>query len=164
MALRLRRARRTDMEFLFSLYASTRTEELAVVDWTPAQKEGFLRMQFRAQDAYYRENYPGALFQVVLLDRQPVGRLYLHRRPDEIRVMDISLLPEYRGRGIGTTLLRQVLQEGTERCLPVTIHVERFNPARSLYERLGFQLVEDQGVYLFMKRLPSTEEGHVQAG
>ena len=140
-----------DREFLFQVYASTRTEELAVVPWTPEQKEAFLRMQFEAQDRYYRQQFPDASFQVVLVDGRPAGRLYLARATDEIRIIDIALLPADRGRGVGTGLLRDVLAEGASAGKPVRIHVERFNPAIRLYERLGFVMAEDKGVYLLME-------------
>lgn len=143
-----------DDEFLYRVYASTRQEELAQVDWDPAQKEAFLRMQFEAQRKYYVENYIGAQYQIVLLDDAPVGRLYIIRWAKEIRIMDIALLPEYRGQGIGSALLKEILGEGQARGVPVTIHVERLNPARRLYDRLGFCLAEDKGVYLFLEWTP----------
>lgn len=127
---------------------------MAYVDWDPAQKESFLRMQFYAQNHAYTENYPGAEFQVILLDGQAVGRLSVQRMRDEIHVMDISLLPQYRNRGIGSHLLNGILKEGAKSNRPVTIYVERHNPALHLYERLGFRQVSDQGVHLFMKWLP----------
>ena len=151
-----------DQEFLFRVYASTREDELARVDWDEVQKERFMRMQFDAQDTYYRENYPGYEFQVILADGHPAGRLYLHRRPAEIRIMDIALLPEFRRQGIGTELLHKVLAEGDTNKLAVTIHVERFNPAMNLYARLGFRLAEDKGVYCFLEWTPTqpiTETG-----
>jgi ribosomal protein S18 acetylase RimI-like enzyme len=162
MTIRLRSVLSDDGEFLFSVYASTRIEEMDLVDWTPAQKEAFLRMQFFAQDRYYREVYPMAEYQVILQEDQRVGRLYIHRRSDEIRVIDIALLPECRGRGIGSSLMAQILEGATRNNLPVTIHVERFNPALRLYERLGFRLAEDKGVYYFMKWLPTSLEQHVR--
>lgn len=131
---------------------------MALVNWSAEQKEAFLRSQFAAQDQFYRENYPGAVFQIILLDESQAGRLYMHRRADEIRIMDITLLPEFRGRGIGTQLLRQVLDEGRAENLPVTIHVERFNPALRWYERLGFRLAEDKGVYYFLKWSPPEKD------
>ena len=152
-----------DEDFLFSVYAGTRAEEMDLVDWDAAQKRAFLRMQFRAQDQFYKENYTGAEYQVILLDDQPVGRLYIQRRKDEIRIMDISLLPEFRKRGIGSALLNQILDEAARSNLPVTIHVERFNPALHLYERLGFRLQEDKGIYFFMKWLPATMGQHENA-
>jgi ribosomal protein S18 acetylase RimI-like enzyme len=153
----LRLALPGDDEFLFSVYASTRAAEMDLVEWDVAQKQEFLRMQLRAQDQYYKENYPGALYQIILCDGEPAGRLYIHRRQDEIRIMDIALLPPWQKRGIASHLLNEILKDADENNLPVTIHVERLNPALHLYERLGFRLAEDKGVYYFMKRLPLKE-------
>ena len=147
--IELRPAEPADREFLYRVYAGTRTEELAVVPWDEAQKEAFLRSQFDAQDRWYREHYARATFEVVVVDGEPAGRLYLHRGESEIRIVDIALLPEHRGNGVGTALLRDLLAEADRR---VTIHVERFNPALRLYERLGFTLAEDKGVYLLLER------------
>jgi ribosomal protein S18 acetylase RimI-like enzyme len=141
-----------DREFLYRVYASTRTEELAVVPWDERQKDAFLRAQFDAQDAWWRENYRDASFDVVVVDGEPAGRLYLHRGETEIRIVDIALLPEHRGKGVGSALLRGVIAEGKR----VTIHVERMNPALRLYERLGFTVAEDKGVYLFLERQVKT--------
>ncbi len=143
-----------DEEFLYRVYASTREAELALVDWDAAQKEAFLRMQFTAQHQYYQEHYAGAAFQLILVDGQPAGRLYVARWPDEIRIVDIALLPEYRSAGIGTALLKELLAEGARAGKPVSIHVERFNPALRLYERLGFTPVADKGVYLLLECSP----------
>jgi ribosomal protein S18 acetylase RimI-like enzyme len=139
------------------VYASTRVEELAVVDWDDAQKETFLRAQFDAQDAWYREAYAQASFDVVLFDGEPAGRLYVHRGPSEIRIVDIALVPEHRGGGIGTSLLEELAAEADAAGKSLTIHVERMNPALSLYERLGFSVAEDKGVYLFLERQPGLE-------
>jgi ribosomal protein S18 acetylase RimI-like enzyme len=144
-----------DEEFLYRVYASTRAEELAVVPWDDGAKEAFLRMQFGAQARFYRDEMPDATYELVLVDGERGGRLYVDRRSDEIRIVDIALLPEYRGRGIGTWLLQQLLAEAAASDRRATIHVERSNPALCLYQRLGFVLVEDQGVYLFMEAVPS---------
>ena len=143
-----------DRGFLQRLYASTRADELAVVDWTDEEKERFLGFQFGAQHDYYREQFPAARFDVVLVDGEPAGRLYVDRREDEIRLIDIALLPQYRRRGIGGELMRRVLDEGRRAGLPVQIHVEHNNPAMRLYNRLGFRKVEDQGVYALMRWQP----------
>jgi ribosomal protein S18 acetylase RimI-like enzyme len=116
------------------------------VPWVHEPKEGFLRAQFDAQDRWWREHYVDASFDVVLVDGEPAGRLYVCASEDEIRIVDIALLPEHRGSGIGSALLGDVLADGRR----VTIHVERMNPALRLYERLGFALAEDRGVYLFL--------------
>jgi ribosomal protein S18 acetylase RimI-like enzyme len=112
-------------------------------------------MQFTAQDRYYHDQMPDASYHVVLVDGEAAGRLYVDRREDEIHVIDIALLPEHRGHGLGTSLMREVLAEADAAGKRVTIHVERFNPALRLYERLGFAQIEDQGVYLLLDRRPT---------
>jgi GNAT superfamily N-acetyltransferase len=153
-SLALRPITTADRELLYRIYASTRSEELAVTDWDDSQKAAFLQMQFAAQHRYYMENYRNARFQVIEWDRAPVGRLYVVRWSDEMRIIDIALLPEYRGRGLGTQLLLDIQTAARQAGLPVTIHVERFNPALSLYARLGFHVAEDKGVYLLLKWTP----------
>jgi len=153
-AFKLRPATSADRELLFQVYASTRTEELAVVDWPPATLEGFLRQQFDAQDRHYRQTFPAATFDVVVIDGQRAGRLYLDTAPDETRVLDIALLPEYRGRGVGTQLIGEVAATARGRGACVTLHVERTNRALAWYQRLGFSVAGDQGVYLFLRWLP----------
>jgi ribosomal protein S18 acetylase RimI-like enzyme len=125
------------------------------VPWDETQKDAFLRMQFDAQDAWWREHYVEATFDVILVDGEPAGRLYVHRGPSDIRIVDIALLPEHRGRGVGGTLVRDLLAEADAAGKSVTIHVERMNPALRLYERLGFSVAEDKGVYLFLERRPT---------
>jgi len=144
----------SDQDFLYRVYASTREEELEQVNWNEAQKTAFIRMQFNAQHRYYAENYPQAKFQIILLNGEPAGRLYVDWRKAEIRIIDITLLPAFRGQGIGSRLLNEILAEGQARGMPVTIHVERFNPALRLYKRLGFQQIQDKEVYYLMKWTP----------
>lgn len=145
-----------DMELLLRIYHSTREEELAMVlDWTEEMKAAFVRQQFEAQHAWYRDHYEGAQFDVILVDGAPAGRLYVHRRAGEIRLVDITFLPDFRKGGLGTSILHDLLAEGREVSKPVTIHVEVFNPAMRLYERLGFVPVEERGPYRLMKWSPS---------
>jgi ribosomal protein S18 acetylase RimI-like enzyme len=113
-------------------------------------------MQFAAQAQYYREHYPDTSFDVILLGAEAVGRLYVARWTDEIRIVDIALLPACCNRGLGTTLVRALQAEAAASRKPLRIHVERFNPALRLYERLGFRQVEDKGVYLFLEWQPAT--------
>ena len=147
-----------DDSFLAGVYASTRAEELAVTGWSDEEKAVFCRRQFDAQSAHYRENYPGASLQIIEHAGAPVGRLYVARWEREIRIMDIALRPEHRGTGIGTQLLRDLQDEARSAGKTLTIHVERFNPALRLYERLEFRQIEDKGVYLLM-RWGADEEG-----
>lgn len=122
--------------------------------WSDAEKDAFLRHQFDAQDAHYREHYVGASFDVIEVDGEPVGRLYVARWEDEIRIMDIALLPEHRGRSVGTQILRGLLEEGALTGKRVSIHVEMNNPALRLYERLGFVQAAVHGVYLRLDASP----------
>lgn len=151
----LRTATVEDTEFLAAVYAGTRMDELAVTDWSPEQKHQFCRMQFDAQDAHYRQHYPTAEFFIIETPESPVGRLYVDRWTREIRIMDIAILPEHRGRGIGTQLLRELQHEAALCGKSLTIHVERMNPALRLYRLLGFTMIEDKGVYLLMEWSPS---------
>jgi ribosomal protein S18 acetylase RimI-like enzyme len=150
----LRPVSSSDRDFLLHVYASTREEELAPVPWTDAQKAAFIEQQFEAQDRHYREHYAGASLDVVEWDGAPAGRLYVARWSDEIRIIDITLLPEFRGRGIGTRLLRGLLDEAARARRRVSIHVEKHNPALRLYARLGFAPIADRGVYLLMEATP----------
>ncbi|MEO8624258.1 MAG: GNAT family N-acetyltransferase [bacterium] len=148
----LRPVRNDDEPFLLALYATVRAAELAQVPWTDEEKALFVRHQFDAQSAHWRENYTDTSFDVIERNDVPVGRFYVARWREEIRVVDIALVPEQRGSGLGTALFQQLFDEGDRTGLPVTIHVEIYNPARRLYERLGFVLKEDKGVYLLMER------------
>ena len=151
-----------DAEFLCAVYASTRTEELAVVPWSAQQKEAFLRSQFAAQHDHYQAHYAGASFEVILLRKQPVGRLYVARWEHEIRIVDIALLPEHRRAGIGTMLLNEILAEGRQSNKSVSIHVEQFNPALRLYQRLGFSRISEHGPYYLMSwRAPEIKQATV---
>lgn len=148
-----------DRELLLAVYSSTRVEELAQVPWAPGAKEAFLRQQFEAQDAYYREYYPRASFDVVEVQGRAAGRLYVDRWPYEIRIVDIALLPEFRGRGAGEALLRELIAEAGASGRSLTIHVEQGNPARRLYERLGFVAVAERGHNTLMSAGPPLREG-----
>ena len=154
----LRPAERDDADFLFRVYADTRAEELAPVPWTDEQKEAFLRQQFLAQDAAYRENYPDAEFSIIERDGVPIGRLYLATLDgNDRRIIDIALLAEHRNHGIGTELIRDVMAAADRDGMLVSLHVEFWNPALQLYERLGFHEAARNDVYIRMERDPAPE-------
>lgn len=146
-----------DLEFLCRLYMSTREEELRPVPWPVEQKIAFLVQQFEAQRSHYYGNYDKAEFLVILENDVPIGRLYLHRRPEDLRIVDIALMPEHRRRGIGGMLLRELIERSRGEGLTVSIHVEFNNPAMHLYERLGFRQIESSGVYHLMEWRPENE-------
>src|SRR3954447_9706912 len=136
--LSFRRITDADLPFLGRLYASTRTEELAVKPWSEEQKAVFLQQQFEAQHDHYQRYFQDADFLVIERGGAPIGRLYLWREAREHRIVDIALLPEHRRKGLGEALLRDLLDEAATARKAVTIHVEKFNPAMGLYRRLGF--------------------------
>jgi GNAT superfamily N-acetyltransferase len=140
-----------DLPFLSHLYASTRTEELAVTPWSEAQKAAFLQMQFEAQHTHYQTHYHGTDFLLIEREGAPIGRLYLARWEAEHRIVDIALLPEHRRKGLGEALLRDLLDEAAVAGKAVSIHVEKFNPAMSLYRRLGFVPAGEAGAYDLMR-------------
>ena len=140
-----------DQPFLYKRYASTRADEIAQTGWSEFEQENFLRQQFSAQHQFYTEQFTSAQFLIIEADKRPIGRIYIDRREDEIRLIDIALIPEMRGKGIGASLLKDLLTEAKKKNKPIRIHVERFNPALHLYERLGFKKIGDTGVYFLME-------------
>ena len=153
----LRAATDADRDFLVGLYAGTREQELGQVAWEEGAREAFLEHQFSAQDQHYRSNYPGATLDVIEVDGERAGRLYVYRGKDDIRIMDIALAPAFRGRGIGTALLEELMAEARSSGRSLSIHVEQQNPARSLYDRLGFVPVGEHGVYVLMQWTPEAD-------
>ncbi len=139
---------------------------MALVDWTDRQKDEFLHMQFNAQHSFYHEQFSSAQFDIIESTNEShnyisIGRLYVERRADEIRIIDIALLPEYRGKGIGGELMQSLMEEASGSNLSVTIHVEHNNPAMHLYQRLGFRHIRDEGVYFFMKWNAENSSGEI---
>lgn len=150
----LRSEAESDTPFLTQLYASTREDELAPVPWTAEQKAAFLAQQFAAQRHHYRTHNPTCRFEVIQRDGVPVGRLYLEEFSHRLHIVDIALLPACRGHGLGTQILEAIHQLSRDSGRPVTIMVEKFNPARRLYARLGYAEVEDHNVYLELEWRP----------
>lgn len=145
-----------DEAFLCRVYASTREAELAPLGWSDAQLDAFVAMQYRAQRTDYWRNCDVSRFRVIVCDATDAGRLYVERRADELRVVDIALLPPFRNRGIASRLFGDLFDEADADGLPVRIHVERNNPAQRLYLRLGFVFAGDRGdLYRLMERPPT---------
>ena len=139
-----------DHPFLRDLYASVRAAELAPVPWTEEAKRQFLDEQFGLQHQHYVKNYPGADLLLIEKDDLPIGRIYVYRTENEIRLMDIALQEAERGHGIGSALLRELMDEARATRRELTLHVEPDNPAQRLYQRRGFRLIERRGVYDFL--------------
>ena len=144
----------TDLEFLQRVYASSRAEEMKLVPWSDAEKTAFLVSQFALQRHHYREYYPGATFDVIEFTNLAIGRIYVYRACDHFNLMEITVLPEFQRQGIAGRLLENLMMEARAAKLPINLHVEQFNPAKTWYERLGFRAIEDTGMYLKMQWQP----------
>lgn len=158
-ATSLRPLRGDDEAFLIQVLAASRAEELALLPWDAEQKHAFVCSQHRAQRAHFERGWPDASYEVVLLDGEPAGRLYVHRGQEAIHVLEIALLAEHRGKGIGTGLLVALQDEAAGRGVGLTVQVERRARALRLYERLGFRPVADRELHLLMEWRPARVTG-----
>ena len=147
----LRPATADDVDFLQTVYASTRADELTQLPWNEAQRSAFIRMQFTSQRQHYLKHYPNARQDLIVKGDQPIGRLYVNRG-DGIHIIDITLLPEHRGQGVGTSIISALIDEATEARKAVSIYVESFNRSKNLFERLGFKEIEEDGFNLLLER------------
>ena len=154
--LALRSASEADRDFLQAVFFSVRAEEFINAGWSLAEIEPLLQEQFSIQDRYYRRHYPDACFDLVTLDGKPIGRLYHRWSADEVQIIDIALLPQHRGAGIGSRLMHALVASASRRDLSMRLYVEIDNPVRSLYRRLGFVSCEQNGIYDLMRRKRST--------
>lgn len=145
----LRPAAAADRELIAAIYASTREEELRQVPWSEEERRAFTDWQSGQQEAHYALHYPAAE-RLVLEKGEPIGRIYVDTTAREVRLMEVTLLPAWRRQGIGTRLTRLLLEYADGAGLPASLHVEPFNPAKRMYERLGFAVAEMRGLYEFM--------------
>jgi ribosomal protein S18 acetylase RimI-like enzyme len=152
--VRLRPAEDADYAFMRVLYATGRELEKPHFGFSDEQWEQFMDHQFSAQTQHYKAHYPTARFEIIERDGAPIGRLYVDVWESEIRIVDVALMPEARNSGIGSALLHDIFGEARAAEKPVTIHVEAYNPAMHLYQRLGFQAVDTNGAYVLMKWSP----------
>jgi len=155
--LAFRRVVDADLPFLARLYGSTRADELALLPWSAEQKAAFVDMQFRAQHEDYARNCPDADRLVILRGGEPIGRLYVEGRGNDIHIIDIAFLGEHRRRGLGTAVMQDLCDEAAAGAKAVAIYVEKNNPAMRLYHRLGFVRVDDHGIYDFMRATPPAQ-------
>jgi GNAT superfamily N-acetyltransferase len=128
---------------------------MALVPWTDEQKQVFISAQFAAQQDHYAKKYPAASHDIIVVDNRPVGRLYVARLDQEIRIVDITVLPAERNAGIGSYLIRKLLDEANRAGKVTRIYVEEFNPSLRLFERLGFSPSEQHGIHLLMQCHPN---------
>lgn len=157
--LKLRPVTATDEEFLLSVYASTRADELAQAEWEAGQQHAFVKWQFDLQRREYDARFPDAEYYVILIDDHPAGRIWIGRDTEQIRLLDIALLPEFQNRGCGTLLLRRLITESERAGKPLRHMVFVLNnDAHRFYERLGFKIIEDLGAYKHMEFCAANEK------
>jgi ribosomal protein S18 acetylase RimI-like enzyme len=147
----LRPASRDDEDFSWKVYASTRADEVAAWGWTPQQQEAFLRMQFRARRLSYSASYPDAEESILVDGEASIGIMIVSRAPSELRLVDIALLPEFRGRGFGAQVLSGLVRQAEAAELPLRLSVANGNPAFRLYQRLGFVSIGGDAMYIEME-------------
>jgi GNAT superfamily N-acetyltransferase len=157
--LTLRSVTKEDEPLLLEVYASTRADELAQVEWQEGQKETFVRWQFDLQRREYDARFPDARYQVILIDGEPAGRIWVGEDDEQIRLLDIALLPQFQRRGAGTLLLKRLMKEAANagKLLRHMVFVLN-NEAHRFYERLGFVVIEDLGAYKHMEYRPGSEQ------
>lgn len=144
-----------DKEFLVSVYAGTRAKELAQVQWEEGQKEAFIRWQFEMQQKEYETRFPDARYDVILVDGIPAGRIWVGIDDKQIRLLDIAVMDQFQNRGVGTILLRRLMDEAARVNKPLRHMVFVLNDnAHRFYERLGFRVIEDLGGYKHMEWVP----------
>lgn len=146
----LRLATSDDEPFLLRLFGSTRIDEFKFLDADAAQLEALIKMQFNLQRQQYEAGYPDAEHNIILYDGQLSGRIFIDEGEREITLVDVALLPEYRNNGVGRYLLDQLLDRAAAARKPIRLHVAKANPARRLYERVGFSIVDEDGMYFEM--------------
>ena len=157
--IELRPEEKKDNVFIEMVYRSTRETELSLTNWTEQQKQAFALMQSMAQMAEYKRNYPGAVLEIIVYKKRDAGRFYTWENDQEIRLVDITLLPQYRGKGIGTVILGDLIKRSDKVQKKISLHVDPINPALHLYLRLGFIHIKNNGRHYYMERDPDLSQG-----
>lgn len=152
--IKLRPAEEKDDSFIEKVYRSTREDELKTTGWTEEQKSAFIMMQSMAQLAEYKTKFPGAAFQVIMYKKQDAGRFYTWENEQEIRLIDITLLPLFRGKGTGTFLLGELIKRSNKVQKKISLHVDPDNRALKLYQCSGFINIKNNGRHYYMEREP----------
>ena len=150
-SIHLRPASATDDNFFLQLYQSSRGDDLRGLDWDEDRISEFLAMQYEAQKNFHATDFPNASDEVVLIDATPIGRLMVDRRADEIRLVEVALLPEFRNRGLGSEIIRNLQKDAGFQGKPLRLQVIRFSRAVGLFDRLGFTRTSETGTHLQME-------------
>jgi GNAT superfamily N-acetyltransferase len=163
--LTLRPVTPDDDPFLLALYHSTRDDELSQAQWQEGQRDVFVRWQFDLQRKEYDSRFPDARYQVILIDDEAAGRIWIGADEEQIRLLDIALLPQFQKRGAGTVLLRALMQEAEAdgKFLRHMVFVLN-NNAHRFYERLGFVVIDDVGGYKHMEYRSQEQKAGADGG
>ena len=156
--LTLRPVTPEDDPFLLALYDSTRDRELSQAEWQEGQRESFVRWQFDLQRREYDARFPDARYQLIVIEGEPAGRIWVGADAEQIRLLDIALLPQFQNRGAGTILLKDLMGEAgaAGKFLRHMVFVLNDN-AHRFYERLGFVIIDDLGAYKHMEYRPGSK-------
>jgi ribosomal protein S18 acetylase RimI-like enzyme len=152
--IQLRPVEEKDAAFIEAVYRTTREAELNLTSWSEYQKSAFISMQSAAQLADYKTKCPHAMFQVIIYNKKDAGRFFTCETENDIRLLDISILPEFTGKGIGTNLLHRLIQRSNKVQKKISLQVMASNPALKLYQRLGFVHIKSVGFHNYMEREP----------
>ena len=156
--IRLRPVTEMDLTFIEMVYRSTRETQLGIDNWPELQRAAFFRMQSVAQDAEYRRAFPNAAFEIIEYNKKAAGRLYTGETATEIRLIDISLLPDFRAKGIGTKIMNGLIKRANDHRKLLTLHVEPDNPALQLYLKLGFKHIPNNGRQYYLEFNPAAAQ------
>lgn len=157
--IQLRPELKNDAAFIETVYRSTREAELNLTNWTEQQKAAFTLMQSMAQLSEYKTKFPGAAFDVIIFNKKSAGRFYTWENDMEIRLIDITLLSQFRGKGIGTQILRDLIKRSDKVQKKISLHVDPIGPALHLYLRLGFVHIKNNGRHYYMEKVPGFNDG-----
>ncbi len=151
MNIQLKPATFEDEDFLYHVYRTTREQEMAMVPWTEEQREAFLRMQFSAQQNDYSKRFPDAKQTIIVVDEVSIGRLHVVETEDKFKILDITVLPDHRAKGVGSSILNDIQAHAQRSGTHVSIYVETFNPSLSFFEKRGFERIENAGIYWLLE-------------
>lgn len=144
----------SDLPFLFELYVSSRAEEFKHSGWSSEELNNFLKKQFELQHTQYMQNYNNPTFDLIQLEQKNIGRLYVNRDNEDIRIIDIAVMPDYRQKGVAKFLMESLIREAAQKSAILSLHVEHNNPILDWYAHLGFKPIRDVGVYKYMTLTP----------
>lgn len=150
--LRLRPERDGDEDFRFELFCNSRPPEWQMAGFDPNLLRHLMRQQFQAQTVGYRAQFPSARFDIIELDGAPIGRIVVNRPGGFVHIIDQAIVPDLRGRGVGASIMKSLMDEAAQSGIPVRLKVASDNdPSMRLYLRLGFAVIDRTEMYLEME-------------